>query len=405
MSNWDVELKNTTIKNDRGMPFVTMMVPEGWGIVYSEKRDAYCGHIYPYFIFLKLMSPDNTCAIRYTSPRQIIQDHLEPQPDCSIDAYGNLHGTVMSMEGLLKERADEYLNHPEIGITEYSFIKQMDFTSNEEEAAKRLAEKKKAIESNPMKVITDYYYKGGVQIYRFKRNDHIWRFAPAAISEATTYKTWDRISPTTAMMLNDPLMKNMASMWFSNLEYNKALNAWVYLESFETDWRIFGVFELECREEDYVEIAKKIYFPILNKGVSFTDEQWSDWKRVRNKLEEGWKAEREAKKQTQKKAEIQREQKKESDPPSWQKVRDTQKEIHDMQRDSYEYRNKLQRKTREIWSDAIRGDTRFVDRHGDEHVIHTYNNYAYKNGDSYVTSDSKLFDAGSDWEELEKKKY
>lgn len=56
MSNWDVELKNTTIKNDRGMPFVTMMVPEGWSIVYSEKRDAYCGHIYPYFIFLKLMS-------------------------------------------------------------------------------------------------------------------------------------------------------------------------------------------------------------------------------------------------------------------------------------------------------------------------------------------------------------
>ena len=54
---------------------------------------------------------------------------------------------------------------------------------------------------------------------------------------------------------------------------------------------------------------------------------------------------------------------------------------------------------------VLEGNTRFVDRHGDEHVIHTYNNYAYKNGDSYVTIDSKLFDAGSDWEELEKKKY
>ena len=57
-----------------------------------------------------------------------------------------------------------------------------------------------------------------------------------------------------------------------------------------------------------------------------------------------------------------------------------------------------------MWSDTFRGDTRFVDKYGDEHVIHTYDNYAYKNGDTYVTSDSPL-DHGWDWEELEKKKY
>ena len=57
-----------------------------------------------------------------------------------------------------------------------------------------------------------------------------------------------------------------------------------------------------------------------------------------------------------------------------------------------------------MWGDVNQGNTRFVDRYGNEHVIHTYNNYAYKSGDTYVTSDSPL-DHSYDWEELEKKKY
>ena len=81
-----------------------------------------------------------------------------------------------------------------------------------------------------------------------------------------------------------------------------------------------------------------------------------------------------------------------------------QKEIEAIRRSSYENTQKSQAKVREMWSDTFRGDTRFVDKYGDEHVIHTYDNYAYKNGDTYVTSDSPL-DHGWDWEELEKKKY
>ena len=72
--------------------------------------------------------------------------------------------------------------------------------------------------------------------------------------------------------------------------------------------------------------------------------------------------------------------------------------------DSYEKRNKSQSKIREMWSDTILDNTRFVDKYGDEHVVHTLDRHVYKKGDSYISSDSSL-DLGYDWEELEKKKY
>ena len=43
-------------------------------------------------------------------------------------------------------------------------------------------------------------------------------------------------------------------------------------------------------------------------------------------------------------------------------------------------------------------------RDGNEHIIHTYDDCAYKSGDHYVTSDSP-WDHPKDYEELEKKKY
>ena len=66
-----------------------------------------------------------------------------------------------------------------------------------------------------------------------------------------------------------------------------------------------------------------------------------------------------------------------------------------------EAREKL-RRTREETA-AIQNSS-YTDRYGSEHVIHSTDKYAYRKGDTYVTSNHPL-DYGYDWEELDKKKY
>ena len=98
------------------------------------------------------------------------------------------------------------------------------------------------------------------------------------------------------------------------------------------------------------------------------------------------------------------ERRRQSNKELYDYVRKTQQEISDMRKDSYEKQKKAHDRVMEQWTDTIRGNTRFVDKQGNEHVIHTYNDYAFKKGDDYITSNSSL-DHFSDWEELEKKKY
>ena len=70
----------------------------------------------------------------------------------------------------------------------------------------------------------------------------------------------------------------------------------------------------------------------------------------------------------------------------------------------YENRQRSDAKIREMRNDAMMGYTRYTDRYGSEHVIHSTDRYAYRKSDTYVTGNSPL-DYGYGWEELEKKKY
>ena len=231
---------------------------------------------------------------------------------------------------------------------------------------------------------------------------------------STEYAYWSPMPDSIVRALNDPFMARMAKQMmegFANARYDDSLHEWIYTYSHYRDWRIESRLILDCREEVFAETMREVFQPAVRQGVHLTEQMRervsaeqkaiNETNRQKRAAEEQVNRENRARKEQQRAAEEERRQRHKQ---AQDQIRNTYREISEIRKSAWENQQKSQAKTREIWSDAIRGDTRFTDRYGNEHVIHTYNDHAYKRGDTYVTSDSPL-DHDWDWEELKKKKY
>lgn len=398
-----LKLEERIIKDDSGMPVFKMLVPVDWRVELKKSPTFYRGYKYPYLLRVELWSPDNTCRIKYTSPCQLYENHNNPMAANTVDSYGNLNGSTKDLETRLEETAQNYFNNND-DFHDIKLIEQLFYKSNDEVGKKKYEEKLKSFETDNMHVISDFYYRGGIRKYSyFRKNTH--RFYCTSLTiEATRHEIWYALPPAVVMSLRDPFMAQMAKSAFPHAHFNEGTNSWVYLPQFYTNTLLYGIFDMDCIETDREELYKKVYVPILNHGVTLTPELWADFKAVQNKKEAVRKEKREQAKEVAKIDREIREQRRQHQKETQDYLRKTQKEISDIRKSAYENQQRTQAKVREMWGDTLRGDTRFVDKYGDEHVIHTYDKYAYKSGDTYVTSDSPL-DHSWDWEELEKKKY
>ena len=202
----------------------------------------------------------------------------------------------------------------------------------------------------------------------------------------------------------DPFMRMTMQSVFKDMHYDANKGAYVRLTLNETGWTARQLFTLDCKLEDYEFAYRNIFDPIRKNGVGICDDIWNDYRQMQKEIDAKKQRLREEKREV---ARIQREaneQSRQSRQELYDYVRKTQQETHDILNSSYENHRKSQAKVREMWGDVNQGNTRFVDKYGNEHVIHTYDNYAYKSGDTYVTSNDPL-DHSYDWEELKKKKY
>ena len=410
MSTDEIKLNKVTLKEtDTGKDMVIMKVPEGWTSVVTTDRNSYRGNGQPFFVKVRLNSGDGRTSVWYLSGLHYRDDHMESHQDFTTDLYGNLYRKFLKVEDYIELLAKADLDD----VTDLKFVRQTDWSSNAEEQEK-LRRKRIDELTDPMQVVDRVYRKGAVREYSFQRNGYKRRRVYSAVIQGVEYAAWKEVPWAVTQYLTDPFMQDIAQMGmrlYPNAQYDKTLRKWIYTTDYYTDWGIRQILIMDAPESEFDRSYKKVFLPLVNFGVGYTENLRAEADQMqaeRSSRDRKKRAEIEAiQRQKQAEADKQRaaeEEKRKRDQEAREKLRQTQNEIADIRRSMYENSQKTQAKVREMWTDTFRGDTRFVDKYGDEHVIHTYDNYAYKSGDRYVTSDSPL-DHGWDWEELEKKKY
>ena len=399
----NLKFEEKTLKDENGLPLIRLLVPEGWRVETKMQRGFYRGYKYPYYFTVSLWSPDNTCRIRWFSPCHLYKNILNPMQENTIDSYGNLQGEPKDLETRLINRAESYFK--DIGeVTDLKRIELIYYKNNNETGSKKYEQRIKEYEKDKLHVVSDFYYKGGNIKYSFRRKNHDRFYCTSSVMESTTYESWAYLPYSIVQGFNDPFMNSMLKQGFPYAQYNEVVNAWIYLPLYYTSTLVHGIMDMDCLFKDKDFLYKNVYVKIINHGIYITDELWADFRRVQNEKEKVREANRQARKQKNEEERKERERINQRKKETWDYVRKTQEDIAKIRKETWENTNRTQDKVREMWGDTLRGDTRFVDKYGDEHVIHTYDKYAYKSGDTYVTSDSPL-DHGWDWEELEKKKY
>ena len=410
MSTSEIKLNRVTIKeSDTGRDMIIMKAPEGWVNTVTTDRKSYRGSGQPFLVQAKSLSPDKQTALYYTSGLHYRDSHLEEYRDFSTDLYGNLYRKFMTVENFLKGYAERDLKD----VKDRKFIRQVDWSDNAQ-AQEKLQKKRLEERKDPLTAIDWVYRKGALHEYAFLRNGYKRKRVYSAVIEGTEYAVWKEVPWTITQHINNPFMSDIVQRGlklYRNARYDQNWGKWIYTESYYIDWTIRQNLVMDASEEDYEFFYKNVFLPVIAYGAGYADDLREDADKMqaarnardRQKREEAERL-RQQKRAKEKQQREEAEQKRQRDRRAREQLWQTQKEIEAIRRSSYENTQKSQAKVREMWSDTFRGDTRFVDKYGDEYVIHTYDNYAYKNGDTYVTSDSPL-DHGWDWEELEKKKY
>ena len=188
------------------------------------------------------------------------------------------------------------------------------------------------------------------------------------------------------------------------MEFNQQKQEYTYITASCTSFTLYNLKMIDCLEADYPELYKKAFLPLNNNAVNFTDELKADYRKRQDELDARVASQGEQKREVEKSQREMHASHNESVRRNAKIWSDTQKEISQMQRDTYQKQQESNRRINQGWSDVILGNSRFIDHYGNEHVLRTYDRYAYKRGDTYVTSDSPL-DMPYDFEELKPKKW
>lgn len=396
MEHKEIKLNKQTIYSTKtGIKYVQMLMPENWSITINTDKDRYGGYSYPYTFRITLKSEDKSVVFNYFSPRNYVDDHLKQFSNSQIDDYGNLLNRFQTIDEYLENWANNDLKN-------YSNVKCIETIVPDNMAKLEQDRKAKSLQENKSKgyILENYYYKQLVKAYSFIYNNAEWVRVYAGINEAESVGQY-RTMEIGGIYSLDPFVRQMV---LAGRNKNIMDGSVTYPIIEETRWNVRQLFTMDCRLEDYEFAYKNIFAPIRGQGVVICNDIWKDYEETRKKNSAEYENIRADKKEAVRIKREADEQKRKSDRGLYDYVRKTQQETHDIINSSYENQRKSQNKVREMWGDVNHGNTRFVDKDGREHVIHTYDNYAYKSGDHYLTSNSPL-DHPYDWEELEKKKY
>ncbi len=401
------QLDEVTVKEEAaGTPMITMRLPNDWTAFIRTDRRKYNGFGEPMNVSLQSSSPDKHSLIVYNSNFHYCDSYLSQGTDFSTDLYGTLYRKFIPT----KEFLDLTVTNRISKNADIKFIRYQDRPENEA----WLKDYQKWITENnrdPYTSIDSFYYSGGIIQYSFQGTDSVsYRCVMTAIIEGADYAVWRSLPPEILGMLKNPLSSDigrMAMSGYQNVRYDENFGTWIYTADYYRDWYVSQMILMIMPEQHYEDQYNHIFLPVISSGAHYTPELQKEMDDLQasinrhNSEVRNAASSRPASYSTQTSDDEYRRQR---DREAREKLRRTREETAAIQNSMYENRQRSDAKIREMRNDAMMGYTRYTDRYGSEHVIHSTDRYAYRKGDTYVTSSSPL-DYGYDWEELEKKKY
>ncbi len=398
MNTEDIKTSRRTIQGVGG-PLVTMVVPDSFNVNSYVDYDQYNGRGYPYNFTITADSPDKTCQLSYYAPVQYLDDHMNPFTDNAMNDWGSLMHHYVSPEEIMENWAQSTL----FNCNNVRLVKQIDFSDNQKVQQEKGQKIYQSYLKQGYRTLNWFVHKGLIREYAYTYDGYHRRRSFAMVVEATDY-TNRAPAPSSFVQTAQMGMPNFYGSIFPGLEFNQQKQEYTYVTSSCTSFTLYNLKIIDCLEVDYPGLYKKAFLPLVNNAVVFTDELRADFNKRQADLDSRLAKQREQKREVEK---IQREMRA-SHAESQRRIAairaNTMDEISRMQRDTYEKQQASNHRIMQGWSDVIQGNTRFTDRYGDEHVIRTYDRYAYKRGDTYVTSDTPL-DMPYDFEELKLKKW
>ena len=349
----NIRLNETTVKDGSGKSYASVLVPEGWSFELKVSRDIYRGLSYPFFFRIIMRSPDETCRIIYSSPKDVREDHLHHKNNGEVDNEGNLHEDAKQLEKLIAERAAEYSRMD--GVSGMKLLKQIDYASNEARAKERKTKLMADFETDPLRVVNDHYYKGAVQQFSYDFRKHPRRLAVAMTCEETTYEDWKEVPSPIVSTLGDPSVKQVMLKTFPYAQFNKVVNKWIYTGDYYTCWHTWNQFDLDCVESDFEELFKNVFVPVINHGAVFTDELLEDLKTARAECAKKRYGKPVPGKTPQQESLERRAAQEAKTREVREKIRQTQQEIRELRAAKNEDQKTARPETKRVLSDADRG--------------------------------------------------
>ena len=378
------------------------------GFRYEVKRNDKVrnGYGYPFDFRINAWSPDETALYTYFCPLNYIDDDQylpDPNNEFKYDEYARKLRTFLKVEDFVnawfKDFKAKY--NPKLISQTFPNIDGVTQKERQQKEYDELVAKKRKGET-----IDSHYHWAGIFVFEYEKTGYLRR----KVVECEIYSTKKTLYQECDMRLYTPI-----SMDLFKMAYPKAIKGsdGKLYSPFNTYniWTVSRMGALDCLAKDYDK-----YYPYFFNELYTWDDYWAktliqECDDLQAKIDAEYKRKRETRakerEEQRRVAEIQRreaEEKRESDRRFYENLRKTQQETHDIWKQAHENSKKAHDRAFEQWSDAFNDRTRFVDKYGNEHVIRTYDDYAYKSGDTYVTS---KYDRGDvlGWERLEKKKY
>lgn len=378
------------------------------GFRYEVKRNDKVknGYGYPFDFRINAWSKDETCLYTYFCPLHYIDDDQylpNPSNEFKYDEYGRKLRTFLKADDFVKAWFNDFMKkyNPKIITHIYPDIDNITQKERQQKEYDELVSKKRKGET-----IDSHYHWAVIYVFEYEKNGYLRRKAV----ECEVYGTKKTLYQECDMRLYTPYSMDLFNMAYPKTVQGSDGKLYSPFNTYRI-WSVSRMAALDCLAKDFDN-----YYPYFYNEMFSWDDYWAktlieECDALQAKIDAEYKHKREVKAQERaeqkRQAEIQRkeaEEKRESDRRFYENLRKAQQETHDIWKQAHENSKKAHDRAFEQWSDTFNDNTRFVDKYGREHVIHTYDDYAYKSGDTYVTS---KYDRGDvlGWERLEKKKY
>ena len=400
MEHKDIKLNKLTIYSaSTGKNYVKMLVPEEWTSTIDRYENWYGGYCYPFVFKITNTSPTKDSYISYYSPFRFVDDYLNHKECGTIDENDYLHNDFVLLEDYLDIRVRQTLKDKQ----DITFIKHIPFSNNDKRCQESYDYHLKKAEERGLYLAGEYYSRG-ISIYSYKDNDTLHYFMISAFIDAQDFYEWHVVEDLLSIDI-----EKIDELYPGNV-YDKENDCYLYPTMHRIEWEVGQLLEMDCLEADYPYAYDKIFALIAKDAVVIHDDVWNEIRQILEDKKSNNEKKESVEVDPEEQAKIDaiwaeyRDWKRNNDYQLYQSIRYTQERTNDILNESYHRSSEIHDRMNRGWSDTFMGNSRFVDRYGREHLIHTDNNYAYKRGNTYVTSNSPL-DRPYDFEELKKKKY